>query len=317
MIVVRSFLLRCGALAVVACALALPARAARVGVLSDAFAGPTAANLAAQIPGNTYTAIDVSQSTPTLASLSANFDVILLFEDGVFANSTSVGNVVAQFAAAGHAVVLATFYDQDRSDAGGGGTIPHGWGAMEALDPNTTDGMGTAYALRTLNPSSIVPSPLTAGVTSLAALRGNPGPYAGGNLAKPGTFVVATWVQPNAQGLPDPAIAYRITGKACVIQVGIAVDYPVLASFNTLGTDFSGNFYQVWANAFAFGASGCQVAIGPGNPAQIALGWPNRASLDYWRAGFPFAITLDGKSIQSGFGPALVLHTKPDGSIST
>lgn len=310
-------MLRCGAVATIALALALPAHAARVAVLSDAFAAATAANLAAQIPANTYTGIDVSQTTPTLASLTANFDVILLFEDGVFANSTPVGNVVAQFAEAGHAVVLATFYDQDRSDDVGGSAIPHGWGALEALDPNTTDGFGTSYAVRTLAPSSIVASPLTTGVTSLAALRGNPGPYAGGNQAKPGTFVVATWTQPNARGLPDPAIAYRITGKACVIQIGIAVDYPVLTTFNTLGTDFSGDYYQLWANAFAFGAGGCQMAIGPGNPAQIALGWPNRASLDYWRVAFPFAITLDGKSIQSGFGPALALHTKPDGSIST
>lgn len=310
-------MLRCGAVATIALALTLPAHAARVAILSDAFAAATAANLAAQIPANTYTGIDVSQTTPTLASLTASFDVIVLFEDGVFANSTPVGNVVAQFAEAGHAVVLATFYDQDRSDEIGGGTIPHGWGALETLDPNTTDGFGTSYAVRTLAPSSIVASPLTVGVTSLAALRGNPGPYAGGNQAKPGTFVVATWAQPNARGLPDPAIAYRITGRACVIQIGIAVDYPVLATFNTLGTDFSGDYYQVWANAFAFGAGGCQLAIGPGNPAQIALGWPNRASLDYWRAAFPFAITLDGKSIQAGFGPALVLHTKPDGSIST
>lgn len=310
-------MLRSGAVAMVALALALPAHAARVGVLSDAFAAATAANLAVQIPGNTYTGVDVSQTTPSLASLTASFDLILLYEDGVFGNSTPVGNVVAQFAQAGHAVILATFYDQDRSDATNGSTVPHGWGTLEALDPDTTDGVGTAYALRTLDPTSIVASPLTVGVTSLAALRGNPGPYAGGNQAKPGTFVVATWAQPNALGLPDPAIAYRITGDACVIQIGIAVDYPVLTTFNTLGTDFSGNYYQVWANAFAFGATGCQVAIGPGNPAQIALGWPNRASLDYWRAGFSFAITLDGKSIQAGFGPSLVLHTNPDGSIST
>ena len=167
-------------------------------------------------------------------------------------------------------MVLATFYDQDRSDATGGQTSPHGWGALEAIDPDTTDGIGTAYAVRTLDPTTIVTHPLTTGVTALAALRGNPGPYAGGNQAKPGTIVVATWAQPNARGLPDPAIAYRITGTACVIQVGIAVDYPVLATFNMLGTDFSGNYYQVWANAFAFGATGCwsrtAPALSPGSP---------------------------------------------------
>lgn len=309
-------MLRAGALALAAFALATVAHAARVAVVSDAFAQATAVNLAAEIPANTYAAIDVSQTTPTLANLLANYDVILLYEDGVFPNSTLVGNLVAQFANAGRAVVLATFYDQDRSDATGGSATPHGWGALETLDPDTTDGIGTSYAVRTLNPSSIVAHPLTAGVRSLAALRGNPGPYAGGNQAKPGTFVLATWAQPNAAGLADPAIAYRITGKACVIQIGIAVDYPVLTTYNAYGTDFSGDFYQVWANAFAFGASGCKVAIGAGNPEQIALGWPNRASLDYWRSGFTFAITLDGKPIQGGFGPALALHTNADGSIS-
>ncbi|MGH8801866.1 MAG: hypothetical protein ACREX6_06190 [Casimicrobiaceae bacterium] len=310
-------MLRFGAVALVALALSAPARAARVGVLSDAFAATTAANLATQVPANTFTGIDVSQSVPTLDSLLANFDVVLLFEDGVFQNSTMVGNAVAQFANAGRAVVLATFYDQDRSDAIGSSTIPHGWGALETLDPDTSDGVGTAYAVRTLNASSIVSHPLTVGVTALAALRGSPGPYAGGNQAKPGTFVVATWAQPNARSLPDPAIAYRITGKACVIQIGIAADYPVLAAFNNYGTDFSGNYYQVWANAFAFGASGCVVQNEPGDPAQIQQGWPNRASLDYWRSGFAFAITLDGTSIQGGFGPALVLHTHPDGTITT
>ncbi len=294
-----------------------PAHAARVGVLSDAFAAATAANLATQIPANTYAGIDVSSTVPAASDLLANFDVILLFEDGVFANSTVVGNQVAQFAAAGRSVVLATFYDQDRSDATGGQTSPHGWGALEAIDPDTTDGIGTAYAVRTLDPTTIVTHPLTTGVTALAALRGNPGPYAGGNQAKPGTIVVATWAQPNARGLPDPAIAYRITGTACVIQVGIAVDYPVLATFNMLGTDFSGNYYQVWANAFAFGATGCVVPNGPGAFTRIATGWANRADLDYWRSGFPFAVTLDGISIQSGFGPPLVLHTHPDGTIST
>ena len=67
----------------------------------------------------------------------------------------------------------------------------------------------------------MVAHPLTAGVTALAATTG----FAGGNQAKPGTTVVATWTQPNARGLPDPAIAYRITGAACVIQIGIAPDY--------------------------------------------------------------------------------------------
>jgi hypothetical protein len=309
------FLIRVLAAAVVATALALPAHAARVGVLANALAPQTAADYTAKIPGHTFTPVDVSTSVPTLESLLASFDVLLVFEDTVFANSTAVGNRAAEFANAGRAVVLGTFYDQDRSDAIGGATTPHGWGALETLDPNTTDGIGTAYALRTLNTATIVPHTLTAGVATLAALRGNPGPYAGGNLAKPGTIVVAQWAQLNARGLPDPAIAYRLTGIACVIHVGIAPQYGALTTYGTFGIDFSGDFYRVWGNAFTFGAARCVVGIVPGDFGQIGKGFANRAELEAWRAGFTFAIVLDGAMLQNGFGPALQLVTRPDGRI--
>ncbi|HMA32338.1 MAG TPA: hypothetical protein VKT00_11040 [Casimicrobiaceae bacterium] len=308
--------LRIAAAVLLSFAVAASAHAARIAVVSNAFSAATAANFSARIPGDTFTGIDVSTSVPSLDTLLANYDVILLFEDSTFTNATAVGTVVAAFANAGRAVVLGTFYDQDRSDATAGSIVPHGWGSLEQIDPNTTDGIGTAYAVRTLNPAAIVPSPLTQGVASLSALRGNPGPYAGGNQAKPGTTVVATWSQPNARGLPDPAIAYRITGRACVIQIGIAAQYPVLATYSTFGTDFGGDFYQVWKNAFDFGAAGCPTGIVPGDPNQIAKGWENRQQLDLWRAKFRFAILLDGVSIQSGFGPALRLTTHPDGTIT-
>ena len=143
--------------------------------------------------------------------------------------------------------------------------------------------------MRTLAPASIVAHPLTRGVTSLSALRGNPGPYAGGNQAKPGTAVVAAWAQLNARGTVDPAIAYRQTGAACVIHIGIAPQYGVLRTFSTYGTDFGGDFYKVWANAFAFAAAGCR-AVGRSCRAistQIGDGWANRAELDFWRAAYP------------------------------
>ena len=310
--------LRVIAALVVACALSAPAQAARVAILSNAWSAETAADYNAKIPGHVFTGIDVTSSVPSLDVLLANYDVILLFEDRVFGNATAVGNQVAAFANAGRAVVLGTFYDQDRSDAIGGNTTPHGWGALEAIDPNTTDGVGTAYAVRTLDPGSIVPHPLTQGVTSLAALRGNPGPYAGGNDAKPGTTIVAAWAQPNLRGHVDPAIAFRQTGPACVIHIGIAPQYGVLKTFGTYGTDFAGDFYQVWRNAFDFGAAQCKSAttIIPGDLGQIAKGWANRAELDAWRVGFTFAIVLDGMFLQDGFGPALILNTQPDGTIT-
>jgi len=304
----------------VACAFSTQALAARVAILSNAWSAETAVDYNAKIQGHVFTGIDVSSSVPSLDALLADYDVILLFEDRVFVNATVVGNRVAAFAKAGRAVVLGTFYEQDRSDAVAGAATPHGWGDLETIDPNTSDGVGTPYAVRTLDPSSIVAHPLTLGVTSLSALRGSPGPYAGGNEAKPGTTVVAAWVQRNARGNIDPAIAFRQTDAACVIHVGIAPQYPVLRTFNTYGTDFGGDFYKVWSNAFDFAATGCKAGpvgpIVPGDLGQISKGFANRAQLDSWRTAFTFAIVLDGNFLQSGFGPALVLTTHPDGTIT-
>ena len=121
-----------------------PAYAARVGVLSNKYALETANDFAAKIPGHTFTGVDTWTTVPTLASLTSAFDVLLVFEDGVFANSTAVGDVATAFANAGRPVVLGTFYDQDRSDrANPALVIPaHGWGALEGIDPSTTDGIG-------------------------------------------------------------------------------------------------------------------------------------------------------------------------------
>jgi hypothetical protein len=230
-------------------ALAAPAvEAARVGVLSNKFSSETAADFGAKIPAHSFTAIDTSIAVPQLATLIANYDVLLVFEDSTFANSTGVGDVSAQFAAAGHAVVLGTFYEQDRSD-GQPNNAPHGWGALEKIDPNTTDGVGTPYLPRTLNVAGLVPHPLTAGLTSLTSAK-----FAGGNSAKLGTTIVATWSQKNALGEVDPAIDYLKTANACVIHVAIAPHYP---SIGTPGVDFSGDFYRAWQNAFDFGAAQC------------------------------------------------------------
>ena len=244
--------------AVVALAAALAlvpglAAAARVGVLSNQLAAETAANFNANVAGHTFAGVDVSGAVPTLAALTTSFDVLLVFEDTTFVNATAVGNVAAAYANTGRAVVLGTFYDQDRSD-GPVSFNPHGWGALESIDPNTTDGTGTTYAPRSLDAASIVAHPLTTGITALSAIR-----FAGGNELKPASIVVANWAQKNARGNPDPAIAYRISGSACVIHIAIAPDYP---SIGILNTDFGGDFYRTWRNAFDFGAGHCVTGTG-------------------------------------------------------
>ena len=178
--------------------------------------------------------------------------MLLLFEDSTFGNAPAVGNVVAAYARTGRAVVLGTFYDQDRTD-GPAAVTPHGWGALETIDPNTTDGTGTAYSPRSLDTASITAHPLTAGVTALFGNR-----FVGGNQPKAGTRVVANWAQKNARGGADPAIAYRFSDGACVIHIAIAPQYPVI---DTTNAEFGGDFYRVWANAFDFGASNCASGI--------------------------------------------------------
>ena len=222
---------------------------ANVAVLSNQYASECAADLGAHLPGHTFTAVDVSSMTPTLASL-APYNVVLLFEDGTFSNSANVGPVVAQFAQTGRGVVLGTFYNQDRSDAGG-----NGWGALETLDPCTTDGQGTTYDPNTLDPASIVPHPLTAGVATLTSSG-----YSAGNQAKPGTTVLALWTNLNALGNPDPLISYRVTGPALVIDISIAPHYGYLMSVGN--GSFSGDFYKIWDNAFTFAASGASAQQG-------------------------------------------------------
>lgn len=247
--------------AVVVVALAAsPAYAARVGVLSNNNAAATAADFAARMPGHVFAGVATSAVVPTLATLLGAYDVLLVFEDGRYPNATAVGDVAAAFANTGRAVVLGTFYDQDRSDSVNPALLvpSHGWGALESIDPNTADGVGVSTdgtglpnLARALNAASIVAHPLTKNVTALNAVSG----FAGGNQAKVGTIVLANWSQPNARGLPDPAIAFRVTGAACVIHIGIAPDYAV--GVGTGYGNFSGDFYQVWSNAFDFAANSC------------------------------------------------------------
>ena len=256
----------CGMFAVVVMSLsAMPAQAARVGVLANNYSAATAADFASKIPGHTFTGVDTSTTVPTLSSLTSSFDVLLVFEDGRFLNSKAVGDVAAQFFALGRTVVIGTFYDQDRSDGVNPAltviAVPGGWGALESIDPNTTDGLGVPTDAsgfpnlpRVMNAAGIVPHALTQGVTALAATTG----LAGGNQAKAGTIVLATWTELNARGLPDPLIAYRLTGRSCTVQIGIAPDYAVGTGTGYGG--FTGDFYVIWKNAFDFAASGCATA---------------------------------------------------------
>ena len=54
-------------------------------------------------------------------------------------------------------------------------------------------------------------------------------------------------------------LLHVITGAACVIHIAIAPDYPAVGVFNT---DFGGDYYRLWRNAFDFAGNHCITGTG-------------------------------------------------------
>ncbi|UCG89220.1 MAG: hypothetical protein JSW71_12045 [Gemmatimonadota bacterium] len=193
------------------------------------------------MPGFTFDSMNVLSQTPTLAFLN-QFPVVLLFEDGLFANATNVGDSVAAYVQAGGNLVLGTFYWQDRSDNPRYNN-ENGWGALEQIDPFTAP-YGSEYRYDSLDVSSIVAHPLTQGVNSLWVNS-----YHGGVDAKPGTTVLARWSDYCTGCDPaagTPLIGYRIEANGQRI-VGVTV-YPAYPYYG----GFGGDFYRLWENALGW-----------------------------------------------------------------
>jgi hypothetical protein len=209
----------------------------------DDYARTCALDFTLKIPDIDFAYINISASTPSFSDLSA-FNVVLLFEAGIFANAPNVGSAVYDYVRAGGNLVLGTFYEQDRSDINSTltGWTPNGWGPLETIDPFTSDGVGCAYSNDTLDVSSIVAHPITNGVQNLSCQS-----YQGGVHAKPGTVVVANWTGLNYLGEACPLAGYRILeDNQRVVQISI---YPGYEPFNFTGTEVVGDFYTLWANA--------------------------------------------------------------------
>ena len=180
-------------------------------------------------------------ATPGIEALRA-YDVVLLYQNGLFDESVELGDELAQYVALGGNVVFASFYWQGRSDSGLGAP---GWGALEGLDPFAASGGGAAYSPSTLG--DVTPHPLTEGVEALASSG-----YRGGVAAKAGTTVVALW----ADGVP--LVGYG-EGTAGQRLVGVSL-YP---AHHTAGT-VSGDFARLWQNAVTWaGQAGGPARTGP------------------------------------------------------
>ncbi len=198
--------------------------------------------------GIEFDTMNVSGQTPTLAFL-ATFQAVLLYENGLFGNAPSVGDVVYDFVQAGGNVVIGTFYWQDRSDNLRPELTSSGWGALEMIDPFLGP-QGSEYVPDSLDMASIVAHPLTAGVDSLLVDS-----FHGGVAPKAGTTVVASW----SDGVP--LIGYRTEpGGQRLVAVSTFPSYARHCCFE-------GDFYLIWENALRFALSG---SIPAASPAAVA-----------------------------------------------
>jgi hypothetical protein len=207
-------------------------------ILSNNGADTCALDFALKIPDVDFAWMAVSSETPTYSKLSG-YDVVLLFEDGLFYNAPNVGSTVYDYVMSGGNLVIGTFYEQDRSDCIS--YAPNSWGTLETIDPFTSDGYGCAYSADELNVSSIVAHPITSGVQNLWCDS-----YQGGVHAKADTVVVANWTGLNALGETCPLAGYRIIeDNQRVVQISICPNY---AYYNS-SDNVEGDFYPLWANA--------------------------------------------------------------------
>lgn len=153
---------------------------------------------------------------PTLDFLD-DFEVVVVFMNGLFDESASLGNRLAKYVAEGGNVVTASFYYQGRSDSNLGSV---GWGALELLDPFTaridpiTGEGGATYETVSLDPNSVVAHPVTSFLNTLSSES-----FSSGVQAKADTQVLARW----DDGLP--LVGYR-SGPAGQRLVGVSL-FPV------------------------------------------------------------------------------------------
>ena len=220
-------------------------------VISNDQALGCATDLQSNTNGITFNSWD-ADTTPSLSFLRG-YDVVLLFEDGIFSNAPNVGNVVYNYVMGGGNLVIGTFYEQDRSDCTAQVWTPYGWGNLETIDPFTSDTWGCKYAADSMDPTTIVPHPIMNGVSSLWMTN-----YGGGNSPKPGTTVLAYWTNPNFLGQPDPLVGFKFVGSSRLVHISIAPHYGAVWTY---GIHFGGDFYTLWENAIKWAAQGKRVRV--------------------------------------------------------
>jgi hypothetical protein len=190
-------------------------------------------NFTKQMEKIKITTIDVSTDTLVAEDLEG-FNVILLYEDGIFGNSASVGNMIYKYVMAGGDLVIGTFYWQDHSGEQWNGS----WGDLEMIEPLYSG--SCRYTVDSLG--STIDHPLTAGVNSLKTFyRGGP------NTLRENATAVAWWSN------EDILIAFnKPKGTITMVTTYPAENY----YFETRGNPdaVEGDFFKLWENALRWTA---------------------------------------------------------------
>ena len=168
------------------------------------------------------------------------YDVILLYMNGLFDDSSSLGSEIRSFVDLGGNVVFGSFYWQGRS---GSGKQTVGWGGLESIDPFSSTG-GAVYVDGSLG--SVSAHALTDGVTSLTSTG-----FWGGVSANGGTSVVASWNN------GTPLVGHR-TLSAGQRMVGVSL-FPAHGAVGGV----TGDTGTLWKNAVRWaGAAGGPARVG-------------------------------------------------------
>jgi len=190
-------------------------------------------NFTKNIEGLKISLIDVSGDTISAEDLKG-FDVVLLFEDGLFGNSVSVGNQLYKYVMGGGDLVIGTFYWQNRSDDIRGGA----WGDLEMIEP--LYGGSCRYSVDSLG--TTLDHSLTKGLNSLKSYyRGGP------NTLRGNATAVAWWSN------EDILIAFnKPKGTITMVTTYPAENY--YYEVRGYPDSVEGDFFRVWDNALKWTA---------------------------------------------------------------
>ena len=202
-----------------------------IGLLgADADTGVVSGYLSATMPLDSFTYVDVSSQTPTLATLNA-FDSVLVWSNFGYQNAQLLGDNLADYVDAGGGAVLATFSFYGSSGADLDGRI------VTDTSYSPFSGQGSHYSDATLGTYD-AGHPIMAGVSSLD------GYYRDVVALNTGATLVASW----SDG--EELVAYNHGGQV----VGITL-YPGEAT--TYGLD--GDYAQLFGNALVFSSNAAAV----------------------------------------------------------